>query len=229
MKRLLQTASTLLTAFCVATIITQLTAVGAFWFKGALDQDRLDRVLAALHGEDVVAMQAQLLDAQAQQYQEQPSYDQLETRRVLRSLDLDLRESAVENGLQALHSLQTTLESSHKRFEQLKKSYDAHLSQIAEDEKSQSLREVQLTLESIKPKQAKEQIIRMIEAAGMTDVVTIMKQMSLDKRRKILAEFESEPEQEHLFQILTNIRQGEPLVSRVSQARSEMMQLNSQR
>jgi hypothetical protein len=100
---------------------------------------------------------------------------------------------------------------------------------IVDDEKSQSLREVQLTLESLKPKQAKEQIIRMIEAADMADVVNIMKQMSLDKRRKILAEFESEPEQEPLFQILTNIRQGEPLVSRVSQVRSELMQLNPKR
>ncbi len=45
----------------------------------------------------------------------------------------------------------------------MKESYDTHLAQIAENEKATSLREVQLTLEAIRPKQAKDQIIKMIE------------------------------------------------------------------
>jgi hypothetical protein len=225
-KKLFGITGTTLTAFCVATIIAQMTALGAFWMKGALSQDRLYRVLAAMHGEDVVTMQAQLLAAEEREDQEQPSYEEIETQRTLKSLDLDLRESALENGMHALQGLQMMLETNQTRFKKLKDSYDAHLMQIVENEKAKSLREVQLTLEAIRAKQAKEQIVRMIEADGMTDVVAIMKQMSLDKRKKIFAEFKTEPEEEHLFQILTNIRQGEPLTSQIAEARNELTQLS---
>ena len=216
----------MLTAFCVATIVAQVTALGAFWFKGALDEDRVYRVLAALHGEDLVTMQAQLIAAEESEDREQPSYEELENQRTLKNLELDLRESALENGMHALQGLQMMLETNQTRFKKLKDSYDAHLLELAENEKANSLREVQLTLEAIKPKQAKDQIVMMIESDGMTDVVAIMKQMSLDKRKKIFFEFKSAPEEEHLFQILTHIRQGEPLASQIAEARNELKQLS---
>jgi hypothetical protein len=225
-KKLFGISATMLTAFCVATIVAQVTALGAFWFKGALDPDRLYRVLAAMHGEDVVTMQARLIAAEKNEDLEQPSYEAIETQRTLKSLDLDLRESALENGMHALQGLQMMLETNQTRFKKLKDSYDAHLTQIAENEKATSLREVQMTLEAIKPKQAKEQIVKMIEDDGMTDVVAIMKQMPLDKRKKVFAEFKTPPETEHLYQILTNIRQGEPLASQIGEARNELKTLS---
>ncbi len=102
MKKLFRISGSMLTAFCVATIVAQLAAVAAFWFRGALDRDRVYRVLAALHGSDVITMQAQLIAAENTENLEQPSYEAVETQRTLKSLDLDLRESALEKGMHAL-------------------------------------------------------------------------------------------------------------------------------
>jgi|TARA_B100000809_G_scaffold224369_1_gene234474 hypothetical protein len=44
-------------------------------------------------------------------------------------------------------------------------------------------------MEAIQPKQAKEQLLKMIEDEAMDDVVSIIKGMALDKRKKIIQEF----------------------------------------
>jgi hypothetical protein len=96
--------------------------------------------------------------------------------------------------------------------------------------------ELQRTLEAIQPKQAKDQIMKMLEEyptefdQPLQDVVTIMKAMPLDKRRKILGEFKSEPEIEKLAVILREIRLGTPDTELIRGTRSQLQQqLNPQR
>ena len=45
----------------MATVLAQVAALGGLAAKGALDRGRLLRVVAALHGLDLVTMQAQLV------------------------------------------------------------------------------------------------------------------------------------------------------------------------
>ena len=77
-----------------------------------------------------------------------------------------------------------------------------------------ALLEVQRTLEAIAPKQAKEQLLRMLAEAKtpadqpMEDVLRILKAMPLDKRKKILAEFKTPEEIEKLADVLREIRLG---------------------
>ena len=62
--------------------------------------------------------------------------------------------------------------------------------------------------ENIKPKQAKEQILKMIEADEIKDVVTIFSAIPITKRAKIVAEFKSPEETKKLDDILRLIREG---------------------
>ena len=63
-------------------------------------------------------------------------------------------------------------------------------------------------------KQAKEQIIRMLERSSgtadnhMQDIVRILKAMPLDKRKKILQEFKVDTEVEKLSEIILQILLG---------------------
>ena len=93
---------------------------------------------------------------------------------------------------------------------------------MAEEEQATSLKELQRTLEAIKPAQAKEQIVKMLEDDAMDDVVTILKSMAIDKRKKIIAEFKAGPDTEWLYDILKNIRMGEPLVSQIKEAQDQI-------
>jgi hypothetical protein len=100
----------------------------------------------------------------------------------------------------------------------------------------ESLLQLQRTMESMNPKQAKDQIMRMLEASPtrpeddpLRDVVTILKTMPADKQRKIIGEFKLEDEQERLAEILRQIRLGTPDSDLLRDTRNQLQQQPIQR
>jgi hypothetical protein len=90
--------------------------------------------------------------------------------------------------------------------------------------------EVQRTLEAIAPKQAKEQILRMLAQPNtaadrpLEDVVRILKAMPLDKRKKLLAEFKTPEEIEKLAEVLHEIRSGGSDAELIRDTRGQLQQ-----
>ena len=76
----------------------------------------------------------------------------------------------------------------------------------------------------MRPEQAKEQLLKMLDDKAMGDVVTIVKNMPADKQKKIVAEFKEGSDADQLYQILKNIRAGEPVVSQIEDAREQLQQ-----
>ncbi len=222
MRKVLSLFSTVFIYFCLATIIAQAAAVGAPWAKGALDRSRMYRVLAALQGIDVVTMQAQLVSPQKSTQEEQPSFAARLEAQDLKSLDFDLRESSIDNGRNDLLALQRELSGKQAAFEGAKKAYDTVLREMAEEKMTASMKELQRTIEAMQPEQAKGQLLKMLEDDAMDDVVTIVTNMPADKRKKILAEFKVGTDAEQLYEILKNIRQGEPIASTIQDARQSL-------
>jgi hypothetical protein len=225
MNNVLRVMTKGLACLCVATVIAQATALTAMWLKGALDRPRLYRVLAALHGIDILTVHAQLLARQEPADTEQVSYTARWEADTRKSLDLDLRETAISKGLLELGSLQTALQSDQSRLRELKQAYDARLKELLDEEQTASRRELQRTLEAIRPDQAKQQIVKMMEDDAMDDVVAIMKTMPIDKRKKIIAEFKQREDEERLFEILKNIRTGEPTATQIQDARDRLAEI----
>jgi hypothetical protein len=222
MNNVLRVMTKGLACLCVATVIAQATALTAMWLKGALDRPRLYRVLAALHGIDILAIHAQLLDRQEPADTEQPSYTARWEADTRKSLDLDLRETVISNGLLEMGNLQTALQSDQSRFRELRQAYDTQLKELLDEEQAASRRELQRTLEAIQPSQAKQQIVKMLEDDAMDDVVAILKSMPIDKRKKIIGEFKQREDEERLFEILKNIRTGEPVATQIQEARDRL-------
>ncbi len=221
MKRLISVVNAAFLYFCVATVIALVAGLGTLWAKGALGPDRMVRVFAALHGLDVAALQAKA-NAKENAFQtEQPSFDAITQARAMKSLDFDLRETAIEKGLADLSNMQDRLRTEKTRFQELTSAYDKQLESLAQKEEATSVRELQLTLEAMKPKQAKEQIVKMLDDNAMDVVVAIVKRMPIDKRKKILAEFKQGTDADDLYQILKNIREGEPIASEIEEAREQ--------
>ncbi|MHB8969006.1 MAG: hypothetical protein ACYC3X_02895 [Pirellulaceae bacterium] len=222
MKKILSLFGTLFLYFCVATIVAQAAAIGSLWAKGALDQGRLVRVLAALHGMDVVTMQAQLMSPKKAKDTEQPSFtERLETQ-DLKSLDLDLREAAVENGRNSLLAIQQELSNTQIEFEGIKQAYDQKLQEMGDEQLAASRKELQRTIEAMRPEQAKAQLLKMLDDEAMDDVVTIVKTMPVDKRKKIIAEFKEGTDADRLYEILKNILRGEPNATTIQEARNSL-------
>lgn len=222
MKKIVSLLATAFIYLCVATVVAQSAAVATLWTKGALDRGRLYRVLAALHGVDVVTMQTRLAAQKKAAQQEQPSFDSRVEAQRLQSLDLDLRETALDKGLVDLLNLQSTVQTAETQFQQQRQSYDTKLRDMVDEVQATSMKELQRTIEAMRPEQAKAQLLKMLEDKAMGDVVTIVKNMPADKQKKLIAEFKDGTDADQLYQILKNIRAGEPVKSQIDEARQQL-------
>lgn len=207
MKKLLALIGPAIAYWCIATVLAQALAVGLLWWKGMLQKDRIVQTLTAAYGFEPMALVG--ADANKKSVVEFPSADEIIQKRVEASLDLDLREMAIEKALIDLRNMQEQLREERDRYRKLKESFDAQLADLHQDATANALQEVRVTLENLQPKQAKDQIMRMLNEATaddydntMRDIVTMVKAMSLDKRKKILGEFKAQPEIDMLQEIL---------------------------
>lgn len=198
--------------FCVATVLAQAVVVGMLWWKGAFSDDRAVAMFAALHGIHPESPGASAA-ASRDDAKEQPSLEEISRKRMLAGLDLSLRESALDKSLVDLRMLEAQIVTENERLKQWQEGMDQRIARAENTVLESSLRELQQTLEAISPKQAKEQILKILETTpdgddtrAMNDVVRILKAMPLDKRKKILGEFKSVPESEKLAEILREIR-----------------------
>ena len=229
MKSALRWVGVLIVALSVGTTVTLVVLLGMLWWKGVLADERVLAMLAALQGIKAAPPieTTNVVNTDA----EQPSLNQIREARLRASLDLDLRESAIDKSLADLRTLEKNLQTESSRLDGWKKSFDKRLSDLQSAATDSALLEVQRTLEAIQPKQAKEQILLMLKEPmtttaddPMQDIVTIFKAMPLDKRRKILAEFKTPDEVEKLAAILQQIRLGEPDAGLLRDARGQLQQ-----
>jgi hypothetical protein len=236
MKKIIGLLSSLFVAFCIGTVLSIVVFVGMLWWKGGLTGDRFMSLLASLQGIDM-ATAAATLPVTEEPNDEQVSYDDILEKRALAGLDLDLRESAIDKSLGELRNLESLTKTERERLDLWKQSFDQRLASLETEASETSLRELQTTLEAMNPKQAKEQILIMLDSPirdkhdnPIFDVVTIFKTMPIDKRRKIVSEFKTPEETEKLAEILHEIRLGTPDEPLIRDTRNQLQQqLNPQR
>jgi hypothetical protein len=234
MKRIAVWCGNILVAVSIGTFVTLLVMTGMLWWKGALADERMLGMIAALQGIKPVSPAAtdELLDNNT----EQPSLDQIMQARVRASLDLDLRESAIDKSLLDLRATESQIKTERERLDLWKADFDQRLAKLEQAGTDSSLLELQRALESMSPKQAKDQVLRMLDegASGdddpMQDVVAILKSLAESKRKKLFDEFKTPDEQEKLAEILRQIRLGLPDSELLRDTRNQLQQqLNPQR
>jgi hypothetical protein len=234
MKTIFAWIGNVLVALSIGTLVTLLLVAGMLWWKGALADERLLGMIAALQGiqPGATTTAASEIDPNA----EQPSLEQILEARVRASLDLDLRESAIDKSLLDLRATETQIKTERERLDLWKTDFDQRLAKLEQAGADTSLLELQRALESMNAKQAKDQVLRMLDEATdpdddpMQDVVAILKSLAESKRKKLFDEFKTPDEQEKLAEILRQIRLGLPDSELIRDTRSQLQQqLNPQR
>jgi hypothetical protein len=228
--KILEWLGAAIVAFCVATVISLGVVGGMMWVKGALSGDRFLSIMAAVYGiptDGAAHANAANSDANS----EQPSFDAVIERRALASLDLDLRESALDKSLQDLRNLESQIKTERSRLDLWKQSFDSRIATLQSGRSEQAIVELQQTVEALQPKQAKDQILvilnsppRSSEDQPLHDVVNLLKSMPLDKRKKIFAEFKAPEETQKLAEILREIRLGMPESELLKDTRKQLQQ-----
>ncbi|MEX2176806.1 MAG: hypothetical protein WD872_20735 [Pirellulaceae bacterium] len=229
MKGALNWLATLVVAFCIGTVISLAVLLGMLWWKGALTDQRLLEMVAALQG--IPTTNVSLSGSVDPAADEQPSLEQILERRLAASLDLNLRETAIDKSLGDLRNLEAQFRTERERLDRWKQSFDQRLASLETQTTVEALQQLQRTIESMNPKQAKDQILMMLKETStgpddepMRDVVTILKTMPSDKQRKIIGEFKTEEEKEQLAAILHEIRLGMPDADLIRDTRNQLQQ-----
>ena len=146
---------------------------------------------------------------------------------------LDLREIAADKGLIDVRQLGMLLEDERRQYDALKLEFDQRIENVRQGAVDEGLKEVQRQLESVDAKLAKDQILRILASAEippetfMNFVVTMFKNMPLDRKKKIMGEFKTAEERQQLNMIMNQIRLGVPDVEVIRQAREQFEAFNT--
>jgi hypothetical protein len=231
--KLIRLPLTALTLLSVATVIAQVALLGMLYARGNLSQAKVVEVIAISKDVDLESMWQKLEAASKPVEAEQVSFEEVLTARKHLSLDLDLREIAADKGLIDVRQLGILLEDERRQYDTLKQEFDQRIENVRLGAVDEGLKEVQRQLESVDAKLAKDQILRILGNAdippdtSMNFVVTMFKNMPLDRKKKIMGEFKSAEDRQQLNMILSQIRLGVPDVEVIRQAREQFEAFNS--
>ena len=223
MGRLLGKLLALFAYFCVASCVTAAAGVAYWRASGKLDDDRVRRIVAAAQGVELAAAM-QETKKKDDSDREQPSFEELEETRELKARNLEVREQSLKSGIDRIRFEKDKLTEEKDRYTRLKSTFEEELEVLHKGAVSSGKESVRLIWENIKPKQAKEQIMHMLEAGEMDDVVTIMAAMPIARRAKIIGEFKTPEEAEKLGEVLRLIRQGVPQVNLIERTKEQVKQ-----
>jgi len=225
---LLRSLLTVLVCFSVATMLAEGVLLAVLWHKGHLKRETITQLLAVAYDVDLATMWREVEAASRPIDVEQISFVEVQEARKLARLDLDLREMAADKGLIDVRQLDYMLSHERQEYETLKQAFDQQIEQVRQGAADGSLKELQRQLESVDAKLAKDQILRILNdtalapEAAMQSVVTMFKNMPLDKRKKIISEFKTPEESQQLQEVLRQVRLGAPDVDVLQRARQQM-------
>ncbi|MFZ5832849.1 MAG: hypothetical protein ACOY3P_22410 [Planctomycetota bacterium] len=222
MARIMSLLAAAIAYFCIATIVAQVVLAITFASRWQLDRSKLMNMLAVAYGIDSQAAQKDEHRPADGSTSEMPSYDQVLEARAIKIRHIELREQALRQGLDQLRNDQQGLAEEKKRFKQVRETFDTELTAMRDGASATGTEEVRRTLETIKSKQAKEQILKMLEDDQLDHVVELLAGMSDTKRAKILNEFETPEEADRLREILERLGQGTPPPDAIDETRQKL-------
>jgi hypothetical protein len=208
--RLFQLLSTAFVVGCVATVTAQLAGVGVAWSHGTLTQDKIQRYAGVIYGLDPLDLASPKLDTPRQP--EPETREEILADRVMRTPQLRERAAMIAQSADDIRGVTLTLKRNREKYVAARDGFESLLDQLETETETSALRELQITLEVVAPKQAKEILRSMLSTPPidpadnvMRDVVGIIKRLPDNKLRKILAEFKTEDERKLLHRILFEI------------------------
>ncbi|QDV27123.1 hypothetical protein [Aureliella helgolandensis] len=216
----MQMLTRLFVAFCVGTVVAQAIVFAMAGARGNLKKETLVKGLALFNGIDISADQLEETLNRSRNTPN-PTYEDVEQERAQQDRNLDMRQGSIKHQRDQVSAMLAELQAKSSAFDRRTKEFYELLDSKEKGLLAASLTEVKLTLEALGPEQAKDQILRMLEVDLLDDVVAIVKEMPMDKRKKIFGEFvnEADKEPEQLHKILMRLREGEPTKGVIQNAR----------
>jgi hypothetical protein len=206
---------------CVGTVVSAALGGGYLWYSGKLDDEKVFRVLAMLHNVDLNPEKTSAQRDKQGDALGTMSYEDIEEARKVKSRVLELKMQSLGKGLSQVAFERDELTKDKERYVLLRASFEQRLKELEAETEAKGYANVRLIWENIAPKKAKEQILKMVEAGEMADVVHILSEMPIGKRAKIVSQFSTQEESEVLDQLLRMIREGGAVSSLVHETQND--------
>ena len=133
-----------LTAFCVATVLTQLILLSYFLIRGTLNRESGTKLIALVNGIDITGDRLQEIMRRSED-QEQPSFDEILDERKLTSLDMDIRLRSQQEFRDELSIMLADLRDDQDRFSNRLLAFRTELKELGEGAQESGLQDVQRT------------------------------------------------------------------------------------
>jgi hypothetical protein len=231
--KLLGRGFTLFAFFSIATVIAEAGLLAVLWQRGLLTEQTVQNLLAIAYDIPVRELYDQMAAKAQPVKKEMVSFAEVQEARMLSSLDLDLREMSTDKGRLDLRELRMLLDQENGRYNLVRNEFNQEWDNLQKGATETALRELQRQIESLQPKAAKDQLLRILDSpdlpadTALNQVVTIFKSMAVDKRKKIVAEFK-DTDSQRLQDILRQIRLGMPEVGLLRETRDKLQQFRAQ-
>lgn len=209
--------------FAVATVLAAITLVVIGFSTGKLSETKLARLRAVLVGAETPTPKARPDEAK-----ETPSYEELLERRSVKFRELELREEVVRQNVSILTRERLDVTARRDELTRIQQAFQAELAQMADAALMAGEENVRLTFERMRPPQARQQLLLMLEQGELENVVAMLAAMPIERRAKIVAEFKSPEDLPRLNEILEVMGQGDPVARMVEETRGAMSQAASQ-
>jgi hypothetical protein len=206
MGRIFSGLGALIAYLCVGTILAQLIIAGYAVSQGFLDKQKVADMLALARGAKL-SSGADTAAIAAPKPAQMLSIEEIDQRRTTMTRHLELREQSVQNALAQLASERDKLLKERQTFDMLVADFRTQKERSESQQLAKGQEDTRAILENIKPKLAKDLILKMIAADEKDEVVAILSAMPISKQKKIIEQFR-EDELPKLDDILRRLRQG---------------------
>jgi hypothetical protein len=219
--------------FSMATVLAEAGLLAVLKDRGFLKMQTVQNLLIVAYDVPVRDIY-EAMAAKAQPVKkEMVSFAEVQEARMLTLLDLDLRQMSSDKGLMDMRELGMLLDQETGRYSVVKNQFDQEWANLRKGASDTALRNLQHQIESLQPKAAKDQLLKILDSpdlppdVALNQVVTIFKNMAVDKRKKIVEEFKTADSQ-RLQDILRQIRLGMPEVNVLQDTRVKLQEFRLQ-
>jgi hypothetical protein len=196
----------------VATTVAQGVGIASLWVSGALTQGKVKKYAAVVYGFDLTELDFGDTNPTDAEPEEVMNGEELLESRVNANAMVAERRLAIKKGADDIRGLAQRLSTKRERYEIVKQGFNDLLAKLEQEAHTSALQEVQRTLEVLKPKQAKDLLMDMLQDDEIAtdddvlgDVLAIIRGMPQDKLKKVFGEFKSDEERSELHRVLVAI------------------------
>ena len=213
MSRLIGLLGSLFAYFCVGTVLSQGLLVGYVAMQGTIDKPKVIDMLAVAHGLDLDPDSD--IGGPGEVSKEQASLKESRQARAEVTRDIELRLQLLQSSKSELTRIKADLVGARKDFDRIKDAFFSRLDDEEAKAKDRAQIEVVNILQTSKPKQAKAQLMLMWNRDEKPRVVNLVMAMPERARKKVVAEFKNDEDEQTLSEILLLIGQGGSIVNLV--------------